>query len=105
MDIFESLENLEVSEACFQDILVLVETIINEVSDDFINKRRIPAKEDMARKIIRHGKTMSYENPKGNEILLKIRQDAIDRLNDFDEKVKRYKELKKEGKIKPCKKD
>ena len=105
MNIFESLENLNVSEECFQEIKLLIEAMINEVSDKFIEKRRIPAKEERDKKIVRHGKTMSYENPKGDEELLKIRQEAIDRLNDFDEKVKRYKELKKEGKIKPCKKD
>ena len=33
MDIFESLENLQVSEACFDDIMGIVEEVINEVSD------------------------------------------------------------------------
>ena len=33
MDIFESLENLNVSEACFSEIMDIVEEIINEVSD------------------------------------------------------------------------
>ena len=33
MNIFESLENLEVSESCFDDIMGIVEEIINEVSD------------------------------------------------------------------------
>lgn len=32
MDIFESLENLEVSEACFDELIGIVEEIINEVS-------------------------------------------------------------------------
>ena len=31
--IFENLENLNVSEECFQDILNIVEEIINEISD------------------------------------------------------------------------
>lgn len=105
MGIFESLENLEVSEACFDEIMGIVEEIINEISDDFIKKRRIPVEEERNKKIVRHGLTMSYENPKGDEELLKIRQEAINRLSDFDKKVKRYKELKKEGKIKPYKKD
>lgn len=30
MDIFESLENLEVSESCFDDIMSMVEECINE---------------------------------------------------------------------------
>ena len=105
MKIFESLENLNVSEECLSNIVSLVEEYINEISDDFIAKRRIPAKEERDRKIIRHGKTMSCENPKGDEELLKLRQDAIDRLDKFDKHVKRYKELKKEGKIKGLKKD
>ena len=33
MDIFESLENLPVSEECFDEIMGIVEEIINEVSD------------------------------------------------------------------------
>lgn len=105
MNIFESLENLNVSEGCFQDIKALVETFINEVSDKFISKVRIPAGEKTAVKIIRHGKTMSSENPEGDPELLKIRQDAIDKLDNFDKKVRKYKELKRTGKIKPCKKD
>ena len=36
MDIFESLENLQVSEACFEDIIGLVEEHINERSE--VNK-------------------------------------------------------------------
>lgn len=35
MDIFESLENLNVSEECFEDIVGLVEEYINEVSDEW----------------------------------------------------------------------
>ena len=38
MDIFESLENLNVSEECFDDIMGIVEEIINEVSDRKIRK-------------------------------------------------------------------
>lgn len=105
MNVLESLENLNISEKCFQDIMSIVETYINEVSDKFIEKRKTPAEDEKIRKIIRHGETMSYENPEGDKELLKIRQEAIDRLDDFDKKVKRYKELKREGKIKPCKKD
>jgi hypothetical protein len=38
MDIFESLENLEVSEACFNDLMNIVEEIINELKDTTIAK-------------------------------------------------------------------
>ena len=36
MDIFESLENLNVSEECFQSILSIIEEYINETSKDTI---------------------------------------------------------------------
>jgi hypothetical protein len=38
MDIFESLENLQVSEACFEDIVGLVEEYINELKNSTIEK-------------------------------------------------------------------
>ena len=49
MDIFENLENLNVSEKCFNDIMVLVEEVINEISDD---KAQQPwrRKEEIAKK-------------------------------------------------------
>ena len=34
MDIFESLENLNVSENCYKDVLNIIEEIINEVSKE-----------------------------------------------------------------------
>ena len=36
MDIFESLENLPISEECFEEIMGLVEEVINEVSAEKI---------------------------------------------------------------------
>ncbi len=39
MDIFESLENLNVSEECFDDILSIVEEYINEVSVNMWTKK------------------------------------------------------------------
>ena len=38
MSILENLNNLNVSEACFRDIINIVEETINEVSDKFIRK-------------------------------------------------------------------
>ena len=38
MSIFESLENLNVSEECFDDIMDLVEEIINEVTVDYVSR-------------------------------------------------------------------
>ena len=39
MDIFENLENLNVSEACFEDILNLVERLLNENTASYIVKK------------------------------------------------------------------
>ena len=37
MNILESLENLNVSEECFEDILSIVETLINETTNSMLN--------------------------------------------------------------------
>ena len=94
MDIFESLENLDVSEECFNNIMSIVEEVINEVSKDYLNDKREKANIKVTKAIIRHGKTMTPENPKGNPHLMKIRQDSIDRLKKYDEKCKEYLEKK-----------
>ena len=38
MDIFESLENLQVSEACFEDIVGIVEELLSESNPETIQK-------------------------------------------------------------------
>ena len=38
MDIFESLENLNVSEGCFDEIVGIVEEIIHELNDNTVKK-------------------------------------------------------------------
>ena len=40
MNIFESLENLNVSEECFDDIINIVEEIINQLNDTTIQSMR-----------------------------------------------------------------
>lgn len=37
MDIFESLENLNVSEGCFNEIISIVEEVINELKDSTVD--------------------------------------------------------------------
>lgn len=81
----------------------ILEEVINEVSDKWVDGKRENYKIKRDKAIIRHAQTMTDENPEGDTELLKDRQSKIDRLNKFDEKNKRYKELKREGKIKPCK--
>ena len=44
MNILENLENLKVSEACFNDILILVENYIKELDDSTYRKTREMAK-------------------------------------------------------------
>ena len=48
MDIFESLENLPVSEACFEDIIGIVEEYIQEKSDWTVKKWRKAAISSLA---------------------------------------------------------
>ena len=60
MDIFESLENLPVSEACFNDVINLVEEYINELKEETVDK----AREERTR---RHEEKMEeLENKKKN---------------------------------------
>lgn len=40
MNIFESLENLPVSEACFNDVISLIESYINELEEETVDKAR-----------------------------------------------------------------
>lgn len=83
----------------------LMEAIINEVSDKYVEGKRENYKIKRDKAVIRHAQTITDENPEGDPELLKDRQSKIDRLNRFDEKNKRYKELKREGKIKPYNKE
>lgn len=94
MSFMKITENLKVSEACLNDIIDIVEEYINEVSKDYLNDKREKANIKVTKAIIRHGKTMSPENPKGNPHLMKIRQNSIDRLKKYDEKCKEYLEKK-----------
>ena len=78
MNIFESLENLEVSEGCFKDIVSIIEEIINEVSKDdadavslqrYINRRDARDKYDKTKdsrdeEKLERENTKSYKNMK-----------------------------------------
>ena len=68
--------------------------IINEVSKEFLKDKDDKAKVKVLKAIIRHGETMTPENPEGDPELLKIRQDSIDRLKKYREKCKDYLEKK-----------
>ena len=54
MDIFESLENLDVSEECFNDILGIVEEYINETTRELRYKaaeNSLPQREEQVKKV------------------------------------------------------
>ena len=68
--------------------------VINEVSKEFLKDKDDKAKVKVLKAIIRHGETMTPENPEGDSELLKIRQDSIDRLKKYREKCQDYLEKK-----------
>ena len=72
----------------------MVEEYINEVSKDFLNDKREKANIKVLKAIIRHGKTMTPENPEGDSDLKSIRQNSIDKLKGYDKKCKKYLEKK-----------
>ena len=98
-EIFENLRE-NVSEACFEDIVSIVEGYISEVSKDWLEKKEEHAKEEKNAAIGRHGRSMTPENPEGNPELFKLRQDSIERLKKFRKRKTEYLEnkYKKENK-------
>ena len=60
MDIFESLENLNVSEECFDEIMGLVEGILSEDLPNYIKKKKLDPIHNMGVKIAK-GKTEKDE--------------------------------------------
>ena len=62
MDIFESLENLEISEECFDEIMGLVEEYINELKNSTIEKTL-----DAHRERVMNAKAKGKENSQDTE--------------------------------------
>ena len=101
MNIFESLENLNVSEECFNSIMDIVEEIINEISDDLAQQpwRR---KEEISKK--RRKKAISgtekeridYEDAFNDELKHKAKYDSW--FKGKAERMKKYREKKEKGK-------
>ena len=92
MDIFESLENLEVSEECFDDILTITEEIINER-----NKENKIKKNNWENKL--SGINPQYKD-KVQDKINNLRKDAddyywahVDAAGASPEEYKRAKEL------------
>ena len=64
MDIFKNLENLNVSEECFNDIMDIVESIINEVSLGKLTdaaRKSLPLRSDQMYVALRKGTEKDYE--------------------------------------------
>ena len=79
MDIFESLENLNVSEECFDEIMGIVEELLSEDIPEILDKRREKrdTKERIAKSVIKS--TKSPERVKKAESALKKIEDENDR--------------------------
>ena len=112
MDIFESLENLSVSEACLSDIINMVEEYINEVSDKWkddcmksaIDKKiYFNSKYDDARDAY-HKEPSSKNGDRVLDMLL-----LANKHSDKEEKLRnaiaKHNKAKAEGRIKPAKKE
>ena len=54
MDIFESLENLEISEECFNDIMDIVEEILSESTDEYIKRKKLDPIHNMGVKMVKN---------------------------------------------------
>ena len=97
MDIFESLENLPVSESCFDDIIGLVEEYINEISDytaqaPWMKKKAIS---DKLREKANYGseeERNKYEDALLDELKHKAKYDSW--LKGKADRMKKYEERK-----------
>ena len=92
-NVFESLENLNVSEKCYNDIMNIVEEIINEVSKDTVEK----AKAKLASKQVRASlNKLEYNGNDSKEIeKLEKEQEEANKKNDRFEATKRKWEFSK----------
>ena len=112
MNILENLENLNVSEECFNDIMGLVEEVINEVSDEWKQACKDSAREksDYFKRKYNEAKDAYAENrssKNGDKVLDAIvLSDKADRREDILNKaIEKHNRAKAEGKIKPAKKE
>ena len=99
MDIFESLENLNVSEACLSDIINMVEEYINEISDDVAQGpwRKKKARTDELREKAMYGTEqdrVKHEDALIDELKHKVKYDSW--AKGKSERMKKYKEQKEE---------
>ena len=113
MDIFESLENLSVSEACLNDIINIVEEYINEVSDDWKRRAQGQAYHASAAAFDKEqAEKDGYYNIGGYkysreaiEKAVKDRIKADKRFDKLNRAIEKHNKAKAEGRIKPAKKE
>ena len=106
MDIFESLENLNVSEECFDFIINMVEEIINELKDEDAFKVNQQRQKNLRKAEELEDYMKKYSLSKEKQY--KAEDDKVDKLikrNRSDKIYNAWKKKKAEGKIKPAKKD
>lgn len=112
MNIFESLENLNISEECFEEIMGIVEDLLNEVSDKWKDdcmksavdkKLYFNSKYDDARDA--YYKEPSSKN--GDTVLdmLLLANKHSDKEEKLRNAIAKHNKAKAEGKIKPVKKE
>lgn len=112
MNIYESLENLQVSEECFNDIMGIVEDIINEVSDEWKQACKDSAREKseyFKRKYneAKDAYLKNHSSKNGDKVLdASILSDRANRREDkLNKAIEKHNKAKAEGKIKPVKKE
>ena len=112
MNIFESLESLNVSEECLDDIMELVEEIINEVSDEWKQACKDSArkKSDYFKRKYNEAKDAYAENrssKNGDKVLdaIVLSDKANRREDKLNKAIEKHNRAKAEGKIKPAKKE
>ena len=100
MDIFESLENLSISEECFNEIMNMIEEYINELDDGTYRRTKSIAKAlaDEQEKVLPLIKNEEDKERIKKEIIKRRRQAAKAEEKYENQVVKRaekeYKELK-----------
>ena len=87
MNIFESLENLQVSEECFNDILSIVEEIINEVSRGEVGKRIQKALEEIDKKAEKVDNKEGEEKEEAKTELVKYSHEQLPKIDRITNKV------------------
>lgn len=106
MNIFESLENINVSEGCFNEIVTLVEEYINEISHETVNKVQNMRRANWDKAIKDEEKIKKYSTNKqehydaeDKNLEMRVKDNKNTEITD------KWRRAKNSGKIKPAKKE